>query len=343
MTNAPILDIAPKYRPDFACAENLIAAAANHRGIDITPAFRHGWNFGYLPVSMRPDAMGFGRSIFTSRDGQPFNGEFLKGLKDECGIDIQLHANCLGDRFRDIVATEIKAGRPVIVGMDSFNCPWHKCFEKYHNIHYVLVVGTRSDDELLVVDDSLASDDGTYVLDERPPYLTLDIARVFPEDFGFATFSFGIPTKSVGVDRVLYDAALKTLVGSIGSSDFSRMRQLAEDLRTALDIESEVCMAPDPWGVDLARVFFGLAFAREHLCEYIDTLDASDVPEAELATARLRKAADIWRSLGLFVMKNWDTADDEAPQALGGSVHRAAELEEKLALKLVDGLCLRVR
>ena len=42
-------------------------------------------------------------------------------------------------------------------------------------------------------------------------------------------------------------------------------------------------------------------------------------------------------------MKNWDAADDEAPQALGGSVHRAVDLEEKLALELVDGLCLRVR
>jgi len=287
--------------------------------------------------------MGFGRSIFTSRDGQPFNNEFVKGLKDECGIDIQLHANCLADRFRDIVAAEVKAGCPVIVGMDSFDCAWHKCFEKYHNIHYVLAVGVRGDSELLVVDDSLASDDGTYVLDERPPYLVLDIARVFPESFGFATFNFGTPADSVGVDWVLYDAALKTLVGSSGSSDYVLMRQLAEDLQTALDIESEVRMAPDPWGVDLARVFFGLAFAREHLCEYIDTLDASDVPEAELATAGLRKAAGIWRSMGLFVMKNWDAADDEAPQALGGSVHRAVDLEEKLALELVDGLCLRVR
>lgn len=343
MTDTLILDISPKYRAEFACAENLIDAAASHRGIDITPAFRHGWNFGYLPVAMRLKATSFGRSIFTSRDGQSFNGDFLRSLKDECGIDIQLHANCLANHFRDIVETEVKAGRPVIVGMDSFDCAWHKCFEKYHNIHYVLAIGVQGDAELLIIDDSLASDDGTYVLDERPPYLTLDIAQVLPESFGFATFRFGKAAREARADRVLYDAALKTLVGSGGSSDFVRMRQLAEELKSTLDIVSEVRMAPDPWGVDLARIFFGLAFAREHLCEYIDTLDNSGLQEAEIATTGLRDAASIWRSMGLFVMKNWDTPDNETPNILGRSVHRAVDLEEKLALELVDRLCLRVR
>lgn len=343
MSDTPILDITPKYRGDFSCVENLIDAVASHQRIAITPAFRYGWNFGYLSVAMRPKAMGFGCSIFTSRDGQPFNSEFIKGLKDECGIDIKIHAHCLADRFCDIVAAEIKAGHPVIVGMDSFDCAWHKCFKKYHNIHYVLAVGVQGDAELLAVDDSLASADGTCVLDERPSYLTLDIARVFPERFGFATLNFKTPTEDGEVDQVLYDAALKTLVGSSGNSDYVRMRQLAEDLQSARDIESELHTAPDSWGVDLTRAFFGLAFAREHLCEYIDTLEPSGVPEAQLATVRLRQAAGIWRNMGLFVMKNWDVADDEAPQALSRSVHYAADLEEKLALELVEGLCLRVR
>lgn len=77
-----------------------------------------------------------------------WSDQYLEYLSQYHGINLKYMENC---GITDIVASELKKGKPAIMHLDVFYCPWDKLYQKIHNCHMGITTGI--DDEYVFVCD----------------------------------------------------------------------------------------------------------------------------------------------------------------------------------------------
>ena len=294
--------IRPFYDPKNLCIENIYVSICDALGRNYKNIYAYAWNFGYIRANNLKDEALFGKRIMPSRDGQGLNTEENYALEMYCGIKPIWHINCEFENFIDIVKKELECNRPVVLGTDIFFCNWHKASKKYHSIHYCLVIGINKKG-FICIDDTLASTDGNLILEERPESVLLDFDTLKKFNYGFITFQISPSAPEYSSDEVVYLAALKSLTGFNGKSDYDNIRELIVDIDEYLDINKEIQGFEDVWAVDLIRCFNYIVWSRNNFCIFLNDKQKYKGLDIKPIVDKLMDSMNLWEGIKNYTMK----------------------------------------
>lgn len=324
-------EIKPFYSKKNVCIENIYTSmckALNRNDKDI---YAYSWNFGYIQHNES-----FARKIKFSRDGQAINTEQSYAFEKYCGIKPIWHMNCDMEHFIDIVKKELEANRPIGLGIDIFSCNWHVFANKYHFVHYCLIVGI-DDQGFICIDDTLASNDGVLAVSPRPENVRIDFNTFKKYNFGFVTFEITPDIPYVSCDELIYLSVLKTMTGFNGISDFDNMRSLLLDIEQHFDIDKEIGETNDIRAIEVIRSFGCIAWSRNNYSMFLmDKKDHSDFDIIYIA-GKMTEAAALWEAISNYILKYaLDGKDGKFNKKLVcDQLNKIITLEENLAKYIV--------
>lgn len=202
----------------------------------------------------------------------------------------------------NVVKKELKNNRPVALAVDIFSCYWHIFFNKFHFVHYCLI--TDIDDEgLICVDDTLASDDGFLRLNTRLERVKISFETLEKYNFGYVTYETNLCVADYSSEKIVYLAALKTLTGFNGVSDFDNMRKLLSDIDENFDIETELEEVSDIRAMALLRTLGSLFWSRYNYCGFLEEKKVDCKLNMEFILSEMHKSVILWEEIFNYTLK----------------------------------------
>lgn len=329
-------DLSPFYDPNNICYENVYVSVCKALNRNYKNIYTYSWNFGYMPFSNLKGMELFTKRIQPSRDLQVITTEQINAIERYCGVYPILHVNCRYDEFIDVVKMELENNRPVAIGTDIFYCNWHKVSNKYHSMHYCLIIGINKDG-FICIDDTIASTDGNLILQERPKSVMLGFDTLKRFNYGFITFKIGPSQIQYSSDEMIYISALKTLTGFNKKSDFDNMRNLVSDIYKYLDIDKEIEGYEDPWAIGLVRSFNYIAWSRSNYCMFLNDKQTYKGADIHPISNRLINSMNLWNGIKNYIMKYASEPGKSFDKNLiCDTLNEIITIEEKLAKEIVN-------
>lgn len=321
-------DLKPYFNAERTCMENLFISLIQKYG-NVEKLYLYAWNFGYL----NKKNINFGERIMPSREGEGLNKEIEKALQEFFGIRVIWHLNYAKNAIK-VIKDELERGRPVIIGIDIFECEWHKVFQKYHSVHYCLVIGVTNE-ELVCIDDTLASCNGNLRLVHRPEYITIPFQKYLQYGFGLVTLE--ISDNRRNPENSLYKSALKTLTGFRGVTDFDQMRQLRADIVTEFDIKKEINGFEDAWALDIVRALGYIVWNRKNFLT-AQKIFSRETENIYMYCKKMESIIIKWENIKNYILKyaleNSKNAFDI--NYIATTLDKKIYEEESLAISIVD-------
>jgi hypothetical protein len=259
--------------------------------------YAYSWNFGYLR-----EEQFYYKKIKPSRDGQSINYEQNFALEKYCGIKPIWHINCNMDHLVAYIKKELAEDRPVGLGIDIYSCYWHVFYNKYHFIHYCLIIGI-DEQGLICIDDTLDGENDDCVLPVRPNCVRIDFETFEKYRHGFITFDISRIVLDHSKDDLIYLSALKTLTGHDGVSDYDNMRHLLSDIETNFDVNKELGESKDLKAIEIVRTFACIAWGRSNYCEFLLEKEERCILNINLIAEKMMESARLWEEISSYILK----------------------------------------
>ena len=229
---------------------------------------------------------------------------------------------------------------PVALAIDIFSCYWHIFFNKFHFVHYCLI--TDIDDEGLVcVDDTLASDDGFLRLNTRPERVKINFETLAKYSFGYVTYETNLCRVDYSSEKTIYLAALKTLTGFNGVSDFDNMRKMLSDIDANFNIEKELEQEfeqiSDVRAMALPRTFGSLFWSRYNYYSFLEKKKVECKLNMEIILNEMHQSVTLWEEIFNYILKCAITRKNTSiKKVLHDNLRKIISIEENLAKYIVN-------
>lgn len=320
------------YSSKNICIENIYISMCRALRRPEKNIYAYSWNFGYCPTG---DS--FAKKITISRDGQIINTQQQCALSEFCGIKPIWHSNCDMKNFVDnVVKKELKKSRPVALAIDIFSCYWHIFFNQFHFVHYCLITG-MDDEGLICVDDTLASGDGFLRLNMRSKRVKISFEVLEKYSFGYVTYETNLRMADYSSEKMIYLAALKTLTGFNGVSDFDNMRKLISDIDENFDIETELEKVSDIRAMALPRTFGSLFWSRYNYYSFLEDKKVDCKLNMEFILSEMHKSVILWEEIFNYILKCAITRKNMSiKKVLHDNLSKIISIEENIAKYIVN-------
>jgi hypothetical protein len=317
-----LLNIKALEDKSMDCAEVLVVTVVAWWGRNHELMFAESWGFHYQPpVAGEPKILG---NRINSR-----GGNLLELLEQYHGVHLVPHDTKTA-AVLDVVRRELAAGRPVIISIDSFWCPWDIGYLKHHNMHGCLVVGLEDDET------SLYCIDGYYIKDVgRLPMSS------FKQGCGpCATIAVSGEEKS----DADWGEIVQNAVRRLSETDaFQEILAFAAEIESSLDLSAEgEGFENNFWDCPLIHQLLNIGRGRIQFANALRLLARRNQVNALLPLAeRLEKVGWQWTTVRSMLIKEQMMPDPAVTiSAVVGKIKEAVVEEESLARALLE-LCGR--
>lgn len=324
--------IKPFYSTKNVCIENIYTSICRALNRNEKNIYAYSWDIGYNPFCET-----FSEKIKTSRDGQTINPNQDYALEHYCGIKPIWHMNVNVEHFIEIVRQELAANRPVGLGIDIYACDWHIFFEKYHFLHFCLIIG-MDEQGFICIDDTLASNDGVLRSVNRPDYVKIKFDTFWKYYMCYVTYDIQPTIKNFSADKMIYLSALKTLTGCNGISDFDQLRNLQSDFNVFFDIEKEIAGVKDSRSIRILRTFSSIAWSRNNYCQFLADKQSTSRLDIKQICNTMLEATTLWEEISYFILKYAVSERLEIfdYKVIGNHLNKIIKIEENLAKYIVE-------
>ncbi|GFN32224.1 BtrH N-terminal domain-containing protein [Paenibacillus xylaniclasticus] len=208
----PALEITPFFNAQMNCLEGVIAALANHAGDPYMMLFAESWGFRYFE-----DGPLIGSKIWADI---PHKKLFL-----ENGNGIFIEDNGMSaEPALEWIQAQLSEGRPVILRIDSYWCPWNDVYQLQSIGHYVIVTYIDYEAQSLYCVDPMVRKTGILELPMSHYYKgyrnCLSYTRV------------PVAEAAISVRELLLNTVDRLTGNGRESTAFQDMEKLAEEIRT---------------------------------------------------------------------------------------------------------------
>lgn len=214
------INITPIYHDGLDCLEGLLISVAAWWKCEYELIFSKSWGFGY-----KEGGNLIGPKIFIPGEGT------IKLLEHFCGIRAFYHdlknnpSECL-----NIIKKELEEGRPTIIYMNSFWCPWTLDYKKKKAHHFCLVAGINEDGSLNGIDTAPINSNINLPLDH------------FMEGSGCCITVSKMDNyfKPANWREILINSIMNFEGAKFTSNSCERINKFAYDIQNSLDLNTEV-------------------------------------------------------------------------------------------------------
>jgi hypothetical protein len=249
-----MLDIKPLHEEGRDCFTDMVVSVAEWSKINYELAFVEAWNFKFLDqnpkqlksigVNIKPD---WGRWQFLLR--------FYHGLQVVSFRSTSLETLLL-------VKRELSMGRPVIIFIDSFYCPWHDNYQKHYGLkHTCMVVGINGNNLFCV--DSMPLNTGAI----------LPIEDFIKGVFGNATFVIALNESNEAKWTGIIEEAVKRILDKKdGKNAIDSILDFSDCLEKYLNLKKEREGFKNLWDVPLFKGLHSICGGRTHFAKALHFL-----------------------------------------------------------------------
>ena len=118
----------------LSCQQALIASYATFIKRSYEMIFAESWGFEY---NSKLDSIGQGIS-------PGYRNVRIENLRKFHGINTEITSLASVEDLFVWYYEKIKSS-PIIIDIDAYCCPWNICYKKYHNLHYIMILGYNND------------------------------------------------------------------------------------------------------------------------------------------------------------------------------------------------------
>ncbi len=314
------LDIKPVHYDFLTCLEDIVVSVAQWAGYRYELALSEVWSFNFNPPNSE-EYYSLGESL------EVFEKDLEADLAKYHGIKVILkEANSFAE-FIEVLRLELENGRPVLVSMDSFLCPWDWNFQKRHISHTFLISGLDDSTSLLYCCDGFYQTYGIISKDELKSGF----------DAWYGTFSLeGAEEIQVNWGQILGNAIqqLKTDNGSVNA--FNSMRRFADVLENTADIQNEIQGFEDNlFEAPFVKKLEKIAYGRRKFAKMMDYFAEETGLEVFAGSAAdLERAASQWANVRALLIKEVFSKDGSFKTRALVKIREIADLEEDIANRI---------
>lgn len=306
------LGINPVHCDFLTCNEDSIVAVAEWANYHYELMFSGNWSF----VFKKNLKQSLGASLGVK------NNNVRKKLAKYHGIKVK-PVKISPSKIIKIIEHELKQGKPIIVSMDSFLCPWDWNFQKKHISHEFLITGMDNNEILHCCD-------GFYMTCET----------ITKEEFiqGFTgeciIFKFkGYEKIYVNWGKILENTVNKLKDNYSFLHAFKSMRSFADNLENLTDIQNEILgYKNNLFEAPLIKNLEHITYSRRKVAKFLQYLgeETGQTVFYELSNA-ITKAASQWANVRANLIKIAFSKDISVKNQVAAKIREIADLEEDIA------------
>lgn len=318
-----VLDIIPVHHDWRNCREDTIASVASWLQRNHELMYAESWGFSF-------DMRQWSRTGKLSSGLSPESGNMLPLLAQHHGIGIRIAENLRFQDAADVVARELAESRPVIIELDTYNCPWDSGFHNYHYPHTNLIAGYDEGNRMYSLIDCFYQKQDIRLSSEH--CFSSDSNRV-------AVFRCStLPEPIADWRTIIQQAAKRMTVQDQRGHSFHQMRSLAAILEQSPGLDEEFKHYEHIWMAPLLSVLSTISNGRRQFAAVLQYLNTRQQEQDFHETVNeLHYAASQWSILLSMMTKSYYSPRDKS------LMHRAAhklrmiaDKEEQIAGQLLS-------
>jgi hypothetical protein len=318
-------NVIPLHDDSRDCFEDQITTVASWFGRGYELMYAESWGFSYSPAD--GDSSGIlGKRIGAGRTRE----NALRLLELYHGIRFTWHQTNTIDEVLPILKAELAAGRPVIIYLDSYWCPWApSSYQKIQNSHHnCIVVGL---DE---VNGFLYCTDGYYV--EQNKTLPLEY---YAQGCGrCGTFTL-IGDEAPIIDwREIIKSSAELILGSNSFPNaFDAMRTFGRDA-ALIDLAAEIEGCPNIWRSPLWMQLDNIHKGRKQFSKVLRYMaEQYDVAELLVLSRQVEQVGGLWSIIQTMLYKAHIKNNSSAILCrIPEKINEVADEEERIANALIS-------
>ena len=262
----------------FICMQILLISFAKAMKIDYQMMFAESWSFCY-----NTNAVSIGSAIEPGyRDCR------YKNLRHFHGISCIEQSEMNLDELRSLCDQYLSIG-PVILAIDTYDCPWSESYQKYHINHHCLIVDIGKDSFICI-----------------DPYLTNQQKKLNFDSLAiWRNKAYTLSIVESQAKQVDYFNELKSCIDYIDSSNYFQSLTIFKEKLLSLDsLQEEIKNYPDYFA---APLFYSLRHIANHRKCFSDFLDylGTYIPSDNYSESSVmfRKLGFLYDTLWMQLMK----------------------------------------
>ncbi len=295
------------------CLEIAAVSVAKWWGMNYELIFCEAWGFVFNPPHGHMDG-----SI-----GKYLNSDWgeMRGYAEKyAGMGLVIHEEKSPEEFLSMVMGELEAGRPSLVYIDIFWCPWmHHSYQKNHQGHYCLAVGYEEDGTICCLDAA-----ANYMEFKLPENDMLNGCQ------RCITFVKNPEPQDIDWQGIIENAYARLQA----SNAFESMRNFAEQLEKSMDIQLETEGYDDGWGAPLINQITRIKKGRVQFAKVLDWISKSHgVKEYSVLSERLMEVSHLWARVYTLLSAAYyePVLNDDVRREIGEIIKECADCEENAA------------
>lgn len=317
------LDIRPLHDDFRYCFEDTVVSVASWLGHHYELMYAEDWGFNF-------DYEGYKSTGMLSKCITPEGGDMCELLKRYHGMEIVRYDSIENHRMIEIVESELKESRPVILEFDWYYCPWNEIAKhKYHINHMSLIVGYDSVNKVFNITDCYYKMQGIL--------LPLKYLENLDRNIAVFKLSPGVPGDT-DWKGVLTKALDKTRNAENKANSFEMIRNFAGVIEQLDDLAFEFAGYEEVLTSPLLTTLSSVSHNRSHFAEVLDYMYREFKIKGLYGLAdSMRSSAVQWDiAYSILSMTNYKTIDNKRlMNRAAKKIKAAADLEETAANKIM--------
>ncbi|WP_438497684.1 hypothetical protein [Paenibacillus sp. IHBB 3054] len=303
-----------------SCIDDCIQSVAEWQGKDSKYMYGNAWQFSFKQQQSSE------QSIIDRVSTPRISKEYLAAYHGINFTYVNREEPAMDKSFLlDMLEKRLAGGMPVLVGFDSYSCPWCLAYRKLHTSHACLAVGVdRSSRKIYLTD-------GYY----GRPLESVDLDEWESACHFFAEFSLCEPSRPLGQWRLALEHTL------LNQEHEVQPLQVAEHLRAYADAYLEtgiIAENPEEYSAYFLLAANTLPITRIRYSLFLSAISADqEVPELTRIAEGYRIAGEMWNMVNQFMIKVMCSGNKPAQR---GKIHKKMleiiHSEEELLLELVQ-------
>ncbi|MEC0168785.1 BtrH N-terminal domain-containing protein [Paenibacillus graminis] len=320
-----VLDIIPIHRDWRNCTEDTIVSVASWLQRNHELMYAESWGFAF-------DIRQWSSTGKLSTSLSPDSGNMFPLLAQYHGIDIRIVENLSFQDTAGVIARELAESRPVIVELDTYECPWDSGYHSYHYPHTNLIVGYDEANRMYSLIDCFYQKQSIKLSSESCFSYDSNRNRV-------AVFQCSTLPEPVADWRTIIRHAARRIRGPEQTDhSFHQMRSLAAILEQSPDLNEEFKQHKHIWMAPLLSVLNAISNGRRQFAAVLQYLNTRQQEQDFHETVdELYYAASQWSILLSMVTKSYYSPRDRSllPRA-ADKLRMIADKEEHIAGQLLS-------
>lgn len=313
------IDLQPLHEEGRDCLEDAIITAAMCINKEYELAFSEAWNFALRRKETSASGL-LGTRIFSNI------GNIRGLLKKYYGVVVNAHSEKDPMKVIEEIKYELAIGRPVLILLDCFNCPWHNSYKKNHSNHACLVTGFVEND--------------LYCIDSQPVNTgsVLTLENFINGFIGYSTFSvISEEREEFNLKKCIEDRLLKLYTNSTDSSAFNDIRRLSQEIAD-INLTEEFNGYTEIWRVPLLSNLHQVTGGRKHYAKFLYYLCAHYRIDALFhISEQLEYISSAWsKARALLIKSSIMNSKNSINHTVSNIIMETADIEEKVACELEE-------